>query len=167
MCVSTHYNRLPLCIMWAARLKTIYTTTVCLTLAALVISANCLSELFSFAAGTAWTPKMGVCSSQSENLRNLGIALRILRILRLHSQFPRLHNTRAQSNCAFSESWDCIPISRLCTQSNNCAQSQDHIIYTHNLDIYVQTVSTFPLQLIVSNLACRMEDILDKHGLPP
>ena len=47
--------------------------------------------------------------------------------------------------------------SRDCAPNLTRAQSQDHIIYMRNLDIYVRTVSTFPLRLIVSDLACRME----------
>ena len=48
-----------------------------------------------------------ICSAQSENLRNLEIALHILRILRLHSYLEivhyscvisRLHNYSAQSD---------------------------------------------------------------------
>ena len=101
------------------------------------------------------------CSLQSENLRNLKIALRILRILRLHSQFRNCINhmcTIIISICNLhSQSPEIVFQSRDCAPNLTRAQSQDHIIYMRNLDIYVRTVSTFPLRLIVSDLACRME----------
>ena len=59
------------------------------------------------------SPYTCICSAQSENLRNLEIALRILRIPRLHSN---LKIERA--------------IWRLCS---TCARSQDCVICMRNL----------------------------------
>ena len=65
-----------------------------------------------------------ICSAQSENLRNLEIALRILRIPRLRSNLEiaqaiwRLRNTCAQSE-------DCVIRVRNLEMRNTCAQSSD------------------------------------------
>ena len=62
---------------------------------------NCTYKRMQFRA--CHLSGMCICSAQSENLRNLEIALRILRILRLRSNLEiaqlisRLRNTRAQS----------------------------------------------------------------------
>ena len=68
-----------------------------------------------------------ICSAQSENLCNLEIALRILRILRLHSSLEIAQ-----------------PILRL---RNTCAQSRDCVICMRNL-------RTLPVCLTVSDLLC-------------
>ena len=73
--------------------------------------------------------------------------LRICAISRLHG--------------AFSESWDCVPISRL---HNTRAQSRDRVICMRNL-----WISTLPVCLKVSVccdcVAIRMEDSLDNRRL--
>ena len=79
-----------------------------------------------------------ICSAQSENLRNLEIALRILRI-------PRL-----RSNLEIAQA-----IWRL---RNTCAQSGDCVTRVRNL-------RTLPV--VIYCVARRMEDILDKRRLPP
>ena len=83
-----------------------------------------------------------ICSAQSENLRNLEIALRILRIPRLRSNLEiaqaiwRLRNTCAQSG-------DCV--------ITTCAQSGDCVTRVRNL-------RTLPVRPTVSDLLCSSQD---------